>query len=241
MNAKNKLIFALDVESLKEAEEWVLRLKDYVGIFKVGKELFTKCGPKVVEKILGHGAKVFLDLKFHDIPTTVAKAGIQAARLGVSIFNVHALGGREMMKRGVKDGGNVCEKEKITYPLIIAVTILTSLSNEELKELGIINPVLDEVTVLAKIAKDSGLGGVVCSPKEISIIKNECGRNFKVITPGIRGKNFPPDDQKRTATASEAVISGSDFIVVGRPIRNASDPARAAREILEEIESVQTG
>lgn len=237
MNAKDKLIFALDVESLKEAEDWVLRLRDYVGIFKVGKELFTKCGPEIVEKILRCGSKVFLDLKFHDIPTTVAKAGIQAAKMGVSIFNVHALGGREMMKRVVEDVVNTCEKEKISHPLIVAVTILTSLNNEQLKELGIIKPVVDEVTVLARLAKDSGLDGVVCSPREISIIKNECGRNFKVITPGIRGKNSPPDDQKRTATASEAVLLGSDFIVVGRPIRNAPDPAMAARKILEEMKS----
>src|SRR3989338_5225723 len=144
MNAKNKLIFALDVESLKEAEEWVLRLKDYVGIFKVGKELFTKCGPKVVEKILGHGAKVFLDLKFHDIPTTVAKAGIQAAKLGVSIFNVHALGGREMMSRVTMDVKNVCVKERIKPPLIVAVTILTSMDERDLYEIGVARPLFDE-------------------------------------------------------------------------------------------------
>ena len=237
MNAKDKLIFALDVDSIKEAEDWVLRLKDCVGIFKVGKELFTECGPKVVEKILSCGSKVFLDLKFHDIPSTVAKAGIQAAKLGVSIFNVHALGGREMMERVAEDVWNTCEKERIEHPLIIAVTILTSLNNEQLKELGIIKPVAEEVRILARLAENSGLDGVVCSPKEISIIKNECGRNFKVFTPGIIAKNSPPDDQKRTATAFEAVLLGSDFIVVGRLIRNAPDPALAAKEILEEMKS----
>ncbi len=240
MNAKDKLIFALDVDSFKEAEDWILRLKDCVGVFKVGKELFTECGPKVVKKILDSGSKVFLDLKFHDIPTTVAKAGIQAARLGVSIFNVHALGGREMMGRVAGDVRNTCEKERISRPLIIAVTILTSLNYEQLKELGIIKPVAEEVIILARLAENSGLDGVVCSPKEISIIKNACGRNFKVITPGIRAKNSPPDDQKRTATASEAVLLGADFIVVGRPIRNAPDPAMAASEILKEIQSVHT-
>src|SRR4030067_1349407 len=202
MNAKDKLIFALDVDSIKEAEDWVLKLKDCVGIFKVGKELFTECGPKVVKKILSCGSKVFLDLKFHDIPSTVAKAGIQAAKLGVSIFNVHALGGREMMERVAEDVWNTCEKERIEHPLIIAVTILTSLNNEQLKELGIIKPVAEEVRILARLAENSA-----------------------------------PDDQKRTATAFEAVLLGSDFIVVGRLIRNAPDPALAAKEILEEMKS----
>jgi len=236
MLPKDRLIFALDVDSLKEAEEWVLRLKDYVQTFKVGKELFTGYGPKVVEKILNYGANVFLDLKFHDIPTTVAKAGVQATKLGVSIFNVHALGGKEMMLRVIEDVKNVCIKDNLESPLIVAVTILTSLGDKELKELGITRSLSDEVIYLAKLAKDSGLDGVVCSSKEIVLIKNKCGRGFKVITPGIRAKDAPVDDQKRTSTASEAISLGADFIVVGRPIRSAKDPIKAVRGILEEIE-----
>ena len=237
MEAKDRLIFALDVEGLKEAEDWVCRLKDYAGVFKVGKELFTKCGPQVVEKILSYGSKVFLDLKFHDIPATAAKAGIQAARLGVSIFNVHALGGKEMMAKVADEVKNVCAKDNINKPLIIAVTILTSLGEKDIKELGISRSLPDEVIYLAKLAKSCGLDGVVCSPKEIELIKGECGKDFKVITPGIRSGSDAPDDQKRSATASEAIKSGADFIVVGRPIRSSPDPVKAARKILEEMGS----
>ena len=237
MESKDRLIFALDVESLNEAEDWVCRLKDYAGVFKVGKELFTRCGPEVVEKILNYGSKVFLDLKFHDIPTTAAKAGIQAAKLGVSIFNVHAFGGREMMTKVADEVKNVCVKDNIKKPLIMAVTILTSLGEKDIKELGINRSLPDEVAYLAKLAMNCGLDGVVCSPKEIGLIKGECGKDFKVITPGIRSSHDAPDDQKRSATASEAIKLGADFIVVGRPIRSSPDPVEAARKILEEIEN----
>src|SRR3990172_9973420 len=137
MKNKDKLIFALDVDNLEEVEKWVLTLRDYVGVFKIGKELFTKCGPKAVERVLSLGSKVFLDLKFHDIPSTVAKAGIQAAKLGVSIFNVHALGGREMMVKAAEAVKKECMRADVKPPLIVAVTVLTSLSENDLKELGI--------------------------------------------------------------------------------------------------------
>lgn len=233
-SAKERLIFALDVDSFDEAERWVKLLHDKVGIFKVGKQLFTKCGPAVVKMIRDEGGEVFLDLKYHDIPNTVAKAGVEACRLGARIFNVHALGGKEMMETVVAETDSCsCDNR----PLRIAVTILTSSTEETLKGVGIDRPVEEMVPRLARLTKDAGMDGVVASPKEVGLIREACGDDFVIITPGVRPSFASVDDQKRVTTPAEAIAAGADYLVIGRPISAADDPVVAAQMILDEIES----
>jgi len=233
LSSRERLIFALDVSSLKEVAKWVKLLKGYVGIFKVGKELFTACGPKVVEVIHNSGAEVFLDLKFHDIPNTAAKAGIAAANLGVKMFNVHTLGGLDMMEAVREAVDKTCGKGR--QPIILGVTILTSLNEKDIKQVGIRGPVRSRVLSLAKLAHRAGLDGVVASPLEVRDIKKKVGKDFIAVTPGIRMPDSRPDDQSRTMTPREAVRAGADYIVVGRPIKEAKEPVEAVRKILEEI------
>ncbi len=235
-SAVEKLIFALDVDSLDEARNWTRRLRGRVGVFKVGKQLFTRCGPEVVRMIREEGGEVFLDLKYHDIPNTVAKAGLEAARLDVKMFNVHALGGREMMSGLVAEMDKAFPSGAPGRPLLLAVTILTSSTEETLREVGIENPVEEMVPRLARLAKESGMDGVVASPKEVSLIRNACGRDFVIVTPGVRPASASLDDQKRVTTPGEAIGAGADFLVIGRPISAAPDPASAAEEILAEID-----
>ncbi|MEK6540253.1 MAG: orotidine-5'-phosphate decarboxylase [Deltaproteobacteria bacterium] len=241
-SSKGRLIFALDVSSLKEVAKWVKLLRGYIGIFKVGKELFTACGPKVVEVIHNSGAEVFLDLKFHDIPNTAAKAGIAAANLGVKMFNVHTLGGFDMMEAVREAVDKTCDKGR--QPIILGVTILTSLNEKDIKQVGIQGPIKSRVLSLAKLAHRAGLDGVVASPLEVRDIKKKVGKDFIAVTPGIRmpapdrfnqGTDSKPDDQSRTMTPGEAVRAGADYIVVGRPIREAKEPVEAVRKILKEI------
>lgn len=233
---KEKLIIALDVSDAKQALSIVDMLGDYAGVFKVGFELFVSSGPKVVEDIHKKGRKVFLDLKFHDIPNTVSKAAVAAARLGVYMFNVHTSGGVEMMKRCRDSVESVCIKESLPKPKIIGVTALTSLDNEILKnELCVTHSVKTHVKHLASLAHKAGLDGVVASPHEISMIKQHCGKEFLVITPGIRPSWTPPDDQKRTATPKEAMRNGADYIVMGRGILKQEDPIKALELISLEI------
>ena len=232
---RNKIIVALDVESKDEAYRWVKKIGSKVGFFKVGKQLFTASGPDVVTMIKDGGGSVFLDLKFHDIPNTVAAASVQAVRLGVGMLNVHALGGYDMMARTAVDVQNEAERTGVEKPLLIAVTILTSMSDSALEEAGIMTPVADEVVKLALLAKKAGLDGVVASPHEIKIIKEACGHDFVVVTPGVRPSFASLDDQKRVMTPLEAVKSGADYLVIGRPITKAEEPLQAISLIEEEL------
>ena len=235
--AKERLVLALDVDNFKKAEELVGKLSDYVGVFKIGNQLFSAEGPKIINMINDRGSKVFLDLKFHDIPNTVARAAEIATKLGVYIFNVHTSGGYEMMRAAVEASEKISLALGVRKPLILGVTLLTSINQEILeKEIGIKKRIEKQVVHLAKLAKTAGLDGVVASSWEIKEIRKACGENFVILTPGIRpaGKSF--DDQKRVMTPREAIKLGADFLVIGRPIRNASNPVEAAKEILREME-----
>ncbi|HEY6837099.1 MAG TPA: orotidine-5'-phosphate decarboxylase [Geobacteraceae bacterium] len=231
--ARRKIIFALDVETLAEAERWADTLAPHVGMFKVGKQLFTACGPAVVRAIMERGGEVFLDLKYHDIPNTVAMASVEAARLGSRLFNLHALGGREMMTQAAAALKKECPGAD--RPQLLAVTILTSSTEATLKEVGIDLPVPEMVVRLAKLAKDSGIDGVVASPLEVGLIREACGPDFLIVTPGVRPTFAAANDQKRIMTPAEAVRAGADYLVIGRPIAAASDPVAAATAIVDEI------
>lgn len=235
MDPRERLIFALDVEHFGEAQRLVGLLRGHIGLFKVGKQIFTHAGPKVIDMIRRKGEHVFLDLKFHDIPNTVAKAGEEAAKLGASMFTVHSMGGYEMMKRAVESSRNVAKQLNVPKPLILAVTILTSMDQATLEEVGIQTPLEDQVIRLAALAKKAGVSGVIASPREISLIRKHCGPDFLIVTPGVRPVSATKDDQKRTLTPGEAVRAGADYIVVGRPIKDAEDPVKAADEIVREI------
>ena len=232
---KEKIIFALDVDHFSEAQRWVKLLKDRIGIFKVGKQLFTHSGPKVIDMILQKGQKVFLDLKFHDIPNTVAKAGEEATKHNVTMFNLHALGGFEMMKKTAEASRAVAKTAGIPKPLILAVTILTSMDEEAIKDVGIQGPIPEQVARLASLSAKAGMDGVVASPQEIRIIRQKCGDKFLVVTPGTRMPSSKPDDQKRTLTPKEAVAAGADYLVIGRPIKEAKDPLEAVEKIVEDM------
>ena len=226
---KSKIFVALDVETKEKALEIVGDLKGLGACFKIGKQLFTSTGPELVREIVGMGEDVFLDLKYHDIPNTVAKAGVAAAELGVKIFNVHASGGRKMME-AVRS-----EMDKLTNPpLVLAVTILTSLGEEDIREVGFDRTIPEQIARLAKLAKDSGMDGVVASPLEIELIRETCGKDFKILTPGIRPAFAAVNDQKRIATPAEALSKGADYLVIGRPITAAPDRREAFLKILEE-------
>ena len=234
---QNPIVVALDVDTAEQALSLVERLRGSVGMFKVGKQLFTSAGPDVVRRIIGMGEKVFLDLKFHDIPNTVAKAGIEAARLGVSIFNLHAMGGSKMMRTAVEAVNEAVERERIPRPLILGVTVLTSHTQESLNEVGIERRLEDEVVALARLCNASEINGVVASPQEIIPIREAVrDRDFVVLTPGVRPAGTALNDQSRVMTPAEAICAGADFLVVGRPITAADDPVMAAQKILEEIE-----
>jgi len=232
---KDRLIIALDVDSEDKALEAVRRLKKSARFFKVGFELFSSCGPDIVGKIRKSGCEVFLDLKFHDIPNTVAKAARSVTGLGVYMFNVHALGGFDMMKAAAVACAEEATRLKIAKPRILAVTVLTSMDENALKKTGINYNISSQVVRLAKLAKDAGLDGVVASPQEAKIIRESLGKDFLIVTPGVRPASAEPGDQKRIATPKEAIDAGADFIVVGRPILEAGDPVKSAQDILKEI------
>ncbi|RMD84041.1 MAG: orotidine-5'-phosphate decarboxylase [Candidatus Dadabacteria bacterium] len=235
--ARNKLIFALDVGSLREAGAYVRKLRGHVGMFKVGKQLFVKTGPRIIDYVHEHGGEVFLDLKFHDIPQTVARASVEATRLGVAMFNLHASGSFEMMRRAVAEVDRVCRTEHLRRPRMLAVTVLTSLSRNDLRRIGVRAPVEDQVVRLAVLAQEAGMDGVVASPLEIGPIRKACNADFLIVTPGIRRRGDAAGDQLRIAEPAEAIRAGADYVVVGRPIREAADPAAEADAIVEEIAS----
>ena len=232
---RNKLIVALDVDSAAEAHRLVSVLRGVAGLFKIGSRLFTAVGPQLVRDIVNSGAEVFLDLKFHDIPNTVAAAGVEATRLGVSIFNVHASGGLEMMRRTKEAVSDVCEKNGLKRPAIIGVTVLTSSSELTLTEIGLPGP--DKlVKRLALLAEAAGLDGVVASPHEVAIVRGAVKKTpFLVVTPGVRPAGVERNDQKRVMTPREAVTAGADYLVVGRPILEAGDPVDAAQKIVADM------
>lgn len=235
--SKEKIIVALDVETPKAAREIIAELRGEVGAFKIGLQLFTAAGADFAREIVRDGNKIFLDLKFHDIPNTVAKASLEAARLGVWMFNFHALGGGEMMRRTVSDVTEICEREGITPPKMIAVTILTSSDQKTLRETGIENAVENQVLKLARLSARSGAGGVVAAPLEIEKIRAEISdKNFLIVTPGIRPAFSPANDQKRTMTPAEAVQKGADYLVIGRPITQNENRIEAVQSILREID-----
>ena len=235
--AQEKLIVALDVDGARRALDLFEALRETVGMFKIGSQLFTATGSEIVRQIVARGGRVFLDLKFHDIPNTVAAAGIEATRLGVSIFNVHASGGAEMMKRAAEAVAETATRTGLTKPKVIAVTLLTSLDQTSLEQIGINNDPRSLVARLAGLAGDCGLDGIVASPQEIALIRKTISNPaFLIVTPGIRSSSNPGDDQRRTLTAAEAIRAGADYVVVGRPILNAINPIEQARKFVEEIE-----
>ena len=237
LTTRERLVLALDVDNFKKAEQLVGKLSDYVGVFKIGSQLFTAEGAKVVNMVNDKGGKIFLDLKFHDIPNTVARAAEVAAKLGVYIFNVHTSGGYEMMKTAAEATKKTSLALGINKPLILGVTLLTSINQEILeKEIGIKKGLEEQVVHLAKLAKAAGLDGVVASSWEIKEIRKTCGEDFVILTPGIRPAGKSSDDQKRVMTPQEAIKLGADFLVIGRPIRNAANPVAAAKQILREME-----
>jgi orotidine-5'-phosphate decarboxylase len=233
---RERLIVALDVDTLGQATDLVRSLGRDVGMFKIGKQLFTHAGPQAVRLIEELGGEVFLDLKFHDIPNTVAKAAIEATRLGVKMFNVHASGSLEMMRITEKEVRRVCRQEKRRKPITLAVTVLTSLNQDDLQRVGVERKVADQVVGLALLTKEAGMDGVVASPHEVADIRAACGRRFVIVTPGIRPSDGDRNDQRRVMTPAEAVRADVDYIVVGRPIIEAKDPAAAARAIVAEME-----
>ncbi len=235
MQIKDKICLALDVETLEGAKKLVDELSLYVGVFKVGLQLYTAFGNEIVDYIKSRNANFFLDVKLMDIPNTVQKASENIVARGANFFNVHALGGLEMMKAAAK-GARLNGKD----PIILAVTILTSISQDVFdNELKIAHNVSDYAIELAKLAKKAGLTGVVASPHELKRIKEACGNEFKVLCPGIRPKWSATDDQKRIATPEETLKNGADYIVLGRAVTSAPSPITAMKRIYEEIENGQ--
>ena len=238
---KERLCVALDVDSYDEAKKIVNELKNHAGMFKVN-SLFLSEGPNIIELVKSMGCKIFLDLKFHDIPNTVSNYARQAVRMGADVFTVHASGGFEMMKAARDAAEDEAKKLDVDRPMILGITVLTSIDEKALNnDLLVDGAVEDQVGHLAKLALKAGLDGVVASPRETRMIRDECGKDFVIVTPGIRpmeedkNKEKKKDDQKRTMTPREAIKEGADFIVVGRPILEAKNRADAAKKIISEL------
>lgn len=240
VKAQDRIVLALDVDKPKHALKLVEELRDYVGAFKVGMQLFNSAGPQIVTEINKLGGKVFVDLKLHDIPNTVGAAGRVLTRLNCYMFNVHAAGGREMMKKLSSEVVAEAKSAGIDVPLTLAVTVLTSISQQELENDMFVKgmSVEDLVVSWALMAKESGISGVVCSPREIQAIRAACGQDFKIVTPGIRPSWAAKNDQKRITTPSEAIKLGADHIVIGRPITAAENYVEAAKRIIDELEAI---
>lgn len=237
---KEKICLALDVETLNEAKKLVDELAAYVGVFKVGLQLYTAFGNDIVDYIKGRDANFFLDVKLMDIPNTVQKASENIVARGANFFNVHCFGGLKMMQGAVEGAKIAAEKRGVEPPIILGVTVLTSISQDVFdNELHIEHNVSDYAIELAKLAKKAGLTGVVASPHELKRIKEACGNEFKVLCPGIRPKWSATDDQKRIATPEETLKNGADYIVLGRAVTSAPQPIEAMKRIYEEIKNAQ--
>ncbi len=233
MLTKDRLIVALDVSSASQAQRIVQTIGDAATTYKVGKQLFTAEGPQVVRDLVASGRKVFLDLKFHDIPHTVAAAVRSACELGVSMLTVHASGGSKMLKAAVEAAAQSSAK-----PLVLAVTVLTSFTDADLEEIGVPRTALDQVLRLGALARTAGCGGLVASAKEAKELRRELGEGLAIVTPGVRPAGSAAGDQARVVTPADAIAAGSTYLVVGRPILDAPDPAKAAADIISEIEMV---
>lgn len=233
---RDRLIVALDVADLAQAERLLDRLQGLVTTYKVGSQLFTSVGPAAVECVRKRGARVFLDLKFHDIPTTVAGAVREAVGLGCFMVNVHATGGSAMLRAGAEAAVEAARTLSVSRPLLLAVTVLTSLDRSVLqRELNIPLSVEGQVLHLAGLAKAAGLDGCVASPQEARLLRGAFGREWVIVTPGIRPEGSGTDDQARSLTPGQALRAGADYLVIGRPITRAPDPAAAARAVIEEM------
>ncbi len=232
-----RLIVALDVPSLEEAEAWVDRLKDRIRYFKVGSVLFTAAGPKVIEMIRGKGGEIFLDLKYHDIPNTVASACRVAVNLGVWMLNVHVVSGRSVLRKTVEAVGDEASRKGIRKPILLGVTFLTHLDKDSISHFGwdLEGGMREEIIHLATLAQEDGLDGVVCSPQEIRAVREACGKDFVIVSPGIRPSGTAHHDQKRVSRPKEAVQAGADYLVIGRPILESKEPVKAAEAILKEM------
>jgi orotidine-5'-phosphate decarboxylase len=226
---KDKIIIVLDVSSREQALRLVDELHESAGMFKVGSQLFTACGPEIVSEIIARGAKVFLDLKFHDIPNTAAHAAVEAAKLGVSMMTVHASGGRAMMQSVAKE---LVDKFGRGRPMVVAVTVLTSFDTRALFEIGVELPLEEQVQRLALFAQECGMDGVVCSPREIQQVRKFVNPKFKIVTPGIRMPDQSLNDQQLIATPHDALAAGADYIVVGRAVTGERDPRGAIQRLL---------
>jgi orotidine-5'-phosphate decarboxylase len=238
-NGRDRLLVALDVESGDRALELARRLRDVAGGFKVGSRLFTLEGPSIVRRLVDSGARVFLDLKFHDIPNQVAQTVDSAVQTGAWMINVHASGGVPMMQAAAGAASDTAARLGRSAPILIAVTVLTSMDQPTLQQLGVGRPLIDHVLALAQLAKAAGLHGVVASAQETAAIRRACGPEFTIVTPGIRGAaaGAEKNDQARTMGPGDAVRAGASYIVVGRPIIAAADPVSAAAKIVEELTS----
>jgi orotidine-5'-phosphate decarboxylase len=245
MSEVNPIIVALDVDRPEKALALADALRGAIGAVKVGNQLFTSAGPGIVTQLIARGHRVFLDLKFHDIPNTVAGAAREAAKLGVWLFNVHASGGSAMMTAAREAAHDAAAAAGLTPPLVIGVTVLTSLDADALGSVGVARPVLAQVEALARLAQQAGLDGVVASPQEVAHLRRTCGGQFVLVTPGIRSATpdgaRARDDQARTMSAREAMAAGASFIVVGRPITAALDPRGAAEALLADCRTAGSG
>ncbi len=236
MNPKERIIVALDTADLQLAKKLIRSLKDLIKIFKVGNEFFTAHGPKAVAAVRDAGADVFLDLKYHDIPNTVAHAARAAVRLGVFMFNVHVPGGLQMMQEACVAAADEARRRNLPLPKLIGVTLLTSLSQEEVtKQIGISRSINDIVLHYAELAQKAGLDGVVASAMEIEKIRAKLGSQFLIVTPGIRPAWAERGDQERVVTPKEALKLGADYMVIGRPITEAKNPRDAVSRVFEEL------
>jgi orotidine-5'-phosphate decarboxylase len=230
MNVQDRLIVALDVPGATQARQTVQAIGDAATTYKIGKQLFTAEGPQVVRDLVASGRKVFLDLKYHDIPNTISAAVRSAADLGVSMLTVHASGGSAMLKAAVEAASQSSAK-----PMVLAVAVLTSLSDSDLQELGITGNVLTQVLRLGALARAAGCGGLVASAQEARALRQALGEGFAIVTPGVRPAGAAAGDQARVVTPKDAITAGATYLVVGRPILDAPDPAQAARQIADEI------
>lgn len=238
MQADERLIVALDVPTLDRMTELVGRLGEAVKYYKIGMELFYGAGPEAIRFLRGQGKEIFLDLKLHDIPNTVAQSAKVLTALGVSMFNLHASGGLSMMTAAAKATAEAAETLQISRPKLIAVTILTSMDSAAWQELGYTMTIVQQVVHLAKLARQAGLDGVVASPQEAPLIRKECGADFLIVTPGVRPEGSVVNDQSRVTTPSGALQAGASHLVIGRPITAANDPLMATTAILREMEGL---